>query len=268
MKHLSDLLVLIGVNHYLLIMRYHLIVLVALECCAYMFFPHTARSQQYNSDNYLSKDYGVATLILTYGQRNTMIMNTYSLFPRWEFTFAAYLYNADKDLATDDGYSLSLYAKYMIYENETKSGGLAVKFGTGLDPGLLDGEDRASDGFKSYWMNVPATIPFFANRVSLDLMPGASVTNNFGQDNKTAWAFTYSTRLAIYPFDYAWAAVGEVYGAEGDILAPPEYRVGIRWEPSQHLVVAATYDDEFKGNNGAGFELGIMIFTPSFAKMF
>ena len=38
-----------------------------------------AKGQQFNSDNYLSKPHGVATLILTYGQRNSMLMNTFSL---------------------------------------------------------------------------------------------------------------------------------------------------------------------------------------------
>jgi hypothetical protein len=32
-------------------------------------------------------------------------------------------------------------------------------------------------------------------------------------------------------------------------------------------VLALTYDDEFNGSNGAGFEFGIMLFTPPFAKL-
>ncbi|HSW56462.1 MAG TPA: hypothetical protein VLH59_15360 [Ignavibacteriaceae bacterium] len=75
------------------------------------------QAQQFSSDNYLSKPHGVATIILTYGERNSMLMNTFSLFPRWEFTVALYIYNNDNDPATDDGYLNSLYFKYMIYEN-------------------------------------------------------------------------------------------------------------------------------------------------------
>ena len=84
-------------------------------------------AQQFSSDSWLSKKHGTITLIPTVGQRNAMIMNTYSLFPRWEFTMAAYLYNNDGDPLTDDGYSTSLHAKYMIYENANQTGGIAVK---------------------------------------------------------------------------------------------------------------------------------------------
>ena len=51
-----------------------------------LFFAGATRSQQFNSDNYLSKPAGVATIILTYGQRNSMVMTTFSLVPNWEFT--------------------------------------------------------------------------------------------------------------------------------------------------------------------------------------
>ncbi len=228
-------------------------------------FSHTIQAQQFNSDNYLSKPHGVATIILTYGERNSMYMNTFSLFPRWEFTAAAYIYNNDNDPATDDGYSTSFYAKYMIYENEAKTAGLAVKAGTGLDPGYLDGNDRVNDAFKTYWTNVPITFAFFDNLISWDVMPGASFTKHYGEEDKTVWAFTYSTRLAYYPFNPEWAIVGELYGSEGELGAKPEYRTGLRWEPNQYSVFALTYDDEIGGTNGAGFEFGVMLFTPPFA---
>jgi len=225
------------------------------------------QGQQYNSDNYLSKPHGMATIILTYGQRNSMIMNTFSLFPRWEFTAAAYIYNNDDDPKTDDGHSTSLYAKYMIYENEAKTGGVAVKAGTGLDPGYLDGNDRVNDAFQTFWTNAPITIAFLDNRISWDIMPGASMTRHYGDEDKTVWAFTYSTRLAWYPFNPVFSIVGEIYSSEGELDVPVEYRVGLRWEPSQYSVFAITYDDEFKGSNGAGWEFGVMLFTPPFAKL-
>jgi hypothetical protein len=193
-----------------------------------------------------------------------MIMTTFSLLPRWEFTGAAYLYDKDKDPATDDGYSTSLYAKYMFYENKAKTGGFAVKAGTGLEPGYLNAENRLDDAFRTYWMNAPATVPFFDNRLSWDLMPGASVTRDFGEESSTVWAFTYATRLAWYPTAPTWSVVGEVVGAEGEGTSNPEYRVGLRWEPTQHAVFALTYDDEFGDRTGAGFELGMMLFTPPF----
>ena len=96
-------------------------------------------------------------------------------------------------------------------------------------------------------------------------MPGASVTTDFGPENTTAWVFTYATRLAWYPTTPTWSIVGEVVGAEGEGTAPPEYRVGFRWEPNPHAVFALTYDEEFEGRDGgAGWEIGMMLFSPPF----
>jgi hypothetical protein len=226
----------------------------------------TARAQQFNSDNYLSKPHGVATIILTAGERNTMWMTTFSLFPNWEFTAAAYLYDKDNDRTTEDGYSTSYYAKWMLHENAAKTGGFAVKAGTGVDPGYVSAYGL-EDAFQTYWMNAPVTVPFLDNKVSWDIMPGASLTRNYGADENTALAFTYSTRVAWYPRNMETSLVGEVFGSEGEVRAIPEYKVGVRWEPSQYAVFAVTYGAEFDGPNGAGFEIGVMLFTPPFAKL-
>lgn len=226
-----------------------------------------ALAQQFNSDNYLSKPHGVATIILTAGERNQMWMTTFSLFPRWEFTAAAYLFNEAGDRSTASGYSTSYYAKWMLYENAAKTGGIAVKGGTGLEPGYVNNSVKLEDAFRTYWMNSPLTLPFFDNRLSWDIMPGASLTFDDGDSSETVGAFTYATRLAWYPFNPKLAIVGEVYGAEGGAPAIPEYRVGLRWEPSQHAVFALSYDDEFEGDKGAGVEFGVMLFTPPFAKL-
>jgi hypothetical protein len=222
-------------------------------------------AQQYNSDSWLSKPHGMVTIIPTLGERSSMLMTTYSLFPKWEFTVAMYEYNDDHDPLTDDGYSSSLYAKYMFYQNKKETGGASVKAGTGMFPGTINGEDRAKDAFQTYWVNFPCTIPFFDNKLSWDLMPGTSMTLNHGQDKTTAWGFTYSTRLAWYPLSPLWSLVGEVFGTEGGVTAIPEYKLGFRWEPSQHAVFALTYGQEFAGSSGAGFEFGVMLFTPPFA---
>jgi hypothetical protein len=225
-----------------------------------------AFGQQFNSDNYLSKPHGVATIILTTGERNTMWMTTFSLIPNWEFTAAAYLYDKDDDRTTEDGYSTSYYAKWMLYENAARTGGIAVKAGTGMDPGYISSYGL-EDAFQTYWMNAPLTLPLFDNKVSWDVMPGASVTRNYGADETTAAAFTYSTRLAWYPTDPELAIVGEVFGSEGKTEAIPEYKVGLRWEPNLNVVLALTYGAEFDGPNGAGFEFGVMLFTPPFLKL-
>ncbi len=223
-----------------------------------------ARGQQFNSDNYLSKPQGVATIILTAGERNNMLMTTFSLFQKWEFTLAAYIYNSDRDPTTDEGYSTSYYFKYMLYENKEKTGGIAFKGGTGLEPGLLIDNVGLEDAFKTYWINSPITVPFFKNTLSLDLMPGASYTIDYEDKGNPAWSFTYSTRLGWYPFSPKLALVGEVFGAAGEANTKPEYKAGLRWEPNQYANFALTYGQEFNGDNGAGFELGVMLFTPPF----
>jgi hypothetical protein len=224
-------------------------------------------AQQFNSDSWLSKPHGQMTIIPTFGQRSSMLMNTFSLLPRWEFTMAAYLYNEDQDAKTDDGYSTSFYAKYMIYENKTKTGGFAVKAGTGTFPGTIDPEVREKDAFKTFWMNAPVTFPFFENKLSWDLMPGVSMTRNYGEEETTAWAFTYSTRLAYNPWGPKFSIVAEVFGTEGETGTIPEYKIGPRYDLSQYATFAFTYGQEFGGTNGAGFEIGAMLFTPPFAKI-
>jgi hypothetical protein len=226
-----------------------------------------AHGQQFNSDSYISKPHGMATVILTTGQRNTMFMTTFSLFPKWEFTAAAYIYRNDKDPLTDDGYSTSVYAKYMFYENAEKTGGFAMKAGKGLDPGYLDGNDRVVSASETYWTNAPVTLPFFNNKLSCDLMPGASWTLKHGGEKETVTSFTYSTRLAYYPFNPIWAAVGEIFGSATKLSSHPEYRTGIRYEPNQYVNLAFTYGAKLDGSRGAGWEIGAMLFSPPFLCM-
>lgn len=226
----------------------------------------SVNAQQYNSDSWVSKPHGTITLIPTVGERNTMLMSTFSLFPKWEFTYAVYVYNDDGDPLTDDGYSTSVYAKYMFLENKEKTGGGSVKFGTGMFPGTIKGNDKLSDAFNTYWVNFPFTIPMFKNKLSWDIMPGVSVTRKYQQEEETnALGYTYSTRLAWYPLEPTWAIVGEVFGTEGQVTALPEYKIGFRWEPNQYFTWALTYGEEFAGTEGAGIELGLMIFSPQFA---
>jgi len=233
--------------------------LAGLACPAWT----TVRAQQFNSDNYLSKPAGVSTIILTVGEQSDMVMTTFALIPKWEFTYAVYIMNPDQNLNTDDGYSTSLYFKYMIHENAAKTGGIAVKGGTGLDPGYL-GSVGLEDAFQTWWMNAPVTLPFLNNRISWDLMPGASYTRDKGSNLEVGWAFTYSTRLAWYPKGPKLALVGEVFGGEGDVYTPMEYKAGLRWEPNVYATFALTYGQEFSSSEGAGFQVGMMLFTPPF----
>ena len=239
-------------------LRANLIVLI-------IFLTSQVSGQQFNSDSWLSKPNGTITIIPTLGQRSSMLMNTFSLINKWEFTMAAYLYNNDNDPATNDGYSTSFYVKYMFYENAAQTGGAAVKVGTGTFPGTIDPEVRVKDAFKTFWMNAPVTFSLFHDKISWDLMPGSSVTINYGDNKTAAWAFTYSSRVAWYPFSPKLSFVGEVFGSAGETGTLPEFKVGPRYEPNQYAVFALTYGQEFGGNNGAGFEIGVMLFTPPFA---
>ena len=236
----------------------------AIIFCVIVLACNLAQGQQYNSDNYLSKPCGTSTIILTYGQRSDIIMTTFSLFRNWEFTTAVYIYNKDNNPNTADGYSTTFYFKWMLYENPAQTGGIAFKGGTGLYPGLQNDSVSLGNAFKSYWVNAPLTLPFFKNKLSWDIMPGASYTTKYGTEGNPAWGFTYSTRLAYYPFSPKLSLVGEVFGAAGQAFSKPEYKVGLRWEPNQYAVFAVTYGQEFKGSEGAGLEIGIMLFTPPF----
>lgn len=229
--------------------------------CIAILFSSLALGQQYSSDSWLSKPYGTMTVIPTIGQTSSMLMTTYSLFPKWEFTMAFWIYDHDRDVSTDDSYTTSIYAKYMFYQNKAETGGSSVKFGTGLDPGVLT--EDGIDAFQSYWVNFPTTIPLFNNKLSWDIMPGVS-TNIQNGNNSIATSFTYTTRLAWYCFGPKLAIVGEIFGSEGQTINNPDYRIGLRWEPGPHAAFAVTYSEEFAGSSGAGFEFGIMLFSPPF----
>jgi hypothetical protein len=253
------------IRYYLLERISNAKIITVIISCSMVMTVNKSTAQQFNSDSWLSKKHGTITIIPTFGQRNSMLMNTYSLIPKWEFTMAAYLYNHDDNAATNDGYSTSFYVKYMFYENKEKTGGAAVKVGTGLFPGNLDEEEAVKDAFKTYWVNAPVTLPFMKNRLQWDIMPGASMTRDYGSQQTTAVSFTYSTRLAWYPFNDKGSIVSELFGVMGTAATVPEYKIGFRWEPNQYAVFALTYGNEINGHNGAGFEFGIMLFTPPFA---
>ena len=224
-----------------------------------------AEAQQFNSDNYITMPHGTFTFLLTYGQHYSTIIGTASLFPGWEFNVGSTNYRKDVETNTTDHFSTTLYVKHMFYENKSKTGGWAVMGGTGTYPGYLEA-GTVTDSFKSYWVSAPITFPFFNNTLSWDIMPGVTVNLNQGNKDETAWSFTYSTRLAVYKIIPRSAIVGEVFGAEGKGGSKPQFKVGVRWE-SEHVVIAATYGAALDGSQGAGFEIGCMLFSPPFLKL-
>jgi hypothetical protein len=152
----------------------------------------------------------------------------------------------------------------MFWQNDAKTGGGAVKAGIGMKPSYTLESVTYQAGSHTFWTNAPITLPFFDNRLSWDLMPGASATLSYPRDGDVAWAFTYSSRLAWYPFSPKLALVGEVYGAAGGATVSPDYRAGLRWEPDVYTNIALTYGGKFDGGQGTGVEIGIMLFSPPF----
>lgn len=222
-------------------------------------------AQQFNSDNYWTAPHGVFTFVATYGQNYSMMMGVAALFPNWEFNIGQYLYKKDIETGTTDHFSTTVYLKHMFYENAAKTGGWAVMGGTGIYPAYLQA-GTVTQSFKSYWICAPVTFPFFDNTLSWDIMPGAAVNLNYGSEKDTAWSFTYSSRLAVYKIIPHSCLVGEVFGAEGKGGSKPQFKVGVRWE-SEHVVVAGTFGAAFDGSQGAGFEIGVMLFSPPFLKL-
>ncbi len=222
------------------------------------------KAQQFNTDNYVAMPYGMATFCITVGQRNALVLPSFSLARNWEFFIGANLIWDDEDRNAEDHFQTILYAKYMIYENPAKNAGLAVSFGTGGFPGYQQ-KDQRMGSFRNYYIYTPVTVPLFNNTLSWDLNPGVLTDVNGGVDqDELEWGFTYSTRLAIYKVIPNTAIVGEVYGSVGKISAKLEFNAGLRWEPYDQLNVSLTWGSSTDGSRGPGFQLGVLIYAPKF----
>ena len=237
-----------------------IIVLVLFLCSSTIIY-----AQQFNTDNYLTMPHGTGTFVLTTGERNSGMVSSFALIENFEFFAQVFLF---RDGRVDDypqHFTTTVYAKYMFWVNEAKTGGAAVFLGFGRSPGSY-----TQDGYlplhKNYWTALPVTIPLFNNTISWDIMPGALVDLDYGNNKETAWGFTYSTRVAIYKVIPQTAIVGEFYGTEGKAYSKPEYKVGLRWEPNSYIVPAISYGGSFDGSLGAGLEIGVIIFSPQFLK--
>lgn len=220
-----------------------------------------ATAQQFNSDNWWVLPERTTMGVTSLGQHYSSMYLGYGFMPGWEVDVAATLYPAD-DLGSTAHYSTTAFVKRLLYENESSTGGAAVMAGIGQGPGYYDSGVLLQD-FESYWLAVPVTFPLFDNQLSWDVMPGGSWSTDFDQQGSYAGAFTYSSRMALYGVIPESSIVAEVFGAEGEAYAAPQYKAGVRWE-SEYLVLALTYGDGLNGNDGAGLELGLMFLTPPF----
>lgn len=221
-----------------------------------------AEAQQFNSDNYLSMPHGTGTFVLTHGESYSTLLNSFALFPSWEFFAGATLYWTETERSTDS-FSTTLFVKKMFYENEAKNGGFAVMGGTGGFPGYLQGGE-ITGSFHTYWIAAPLSLPLLKGKLLWDVMPGGVYYSEYGLTRKEASAFTWSTRAALYGVVPQSAIVGELFGAEGEAEAEAQFKVGLRWEPSEHFVAAVTYGAGLDGSQGAGWEVGVMMFSPPF----
>ena len=226
----------------------------------------SVKAQQFNTDNYLTMPHGTGTFVLTAGQRNSGFVNSFALLPRWEFFAQGTLYWSNESEQIPQHFTTNLYAKYMPYENEEKTAGVGVFLGYGVSPSYYDRTELLAR-HTNFWTAVAATIPFFDNMISWDIMPGGMVDFDYGNNKKTAWGFTYSTRIAVYKIIPQSAIVGEIYGTTGELHSEAEYRIGIRWEPNNTVIPAITYGTGVEGSPGPGFEIGVMIFSPPFLKL-
>jgi len=220
-------------------------------------------SQQFNSDNYLSMPKGTGTFCPTAGQRNSTLLMSFALIDRFEFFAQGNLYRDYRDEQIPQHFTTTVYGKYMFWKNEANTGGGGVFLGFGQSPGYYN-ETQFTEFHKNIWTAVPITIPFLNNMFSWDIMPGAMVDFDYGNNKESAFGFTWTTRLAIYRIIPKTAIVGELYGTNGEVYSKPEYKVGLRWEPNDFIIPAITYGACLDGTTAAGFEIGVVIYTPQY----
>ena len=222
-------------------------------------------AQQFNSDSYLTMPHGIATIIVTSGERNETMYLAFALLPRFELNVTTSLFWDNSSEFQTNRFTTNIFGKYMFWVNKQNNGGAAATLGIGKSPGYFT-ESAYSAFHQNYWTAFPVTFPLFNNTLSWDIMPGALVDFDHGNDKQAAWGFTYSSRLAIYKVIPKTAIVGEIYGTEGQVYSKAEFRAGLRWEPNSWIVAAATYGAAIDGTKASGFELGVMIFTPQFLR--
>ena len=218
-----------------------------------------AHAQQFAGDNQWVAPHGVGTFAATAGEEYAQLYAIAALIPEWEFNLQINWYYDDPRDETGSYTAVNVYAKRRLWENDAETQGYSVVFGTGAYPEHLEHGTVAS-AFQSWWAMVTATYGFLDDAMLLDILPGASVNLDESQTGETAWAFTYSSRLAVYGVVPQSALVGEVFGSAGEASAKPAYRVGVRWE-SPRWIVAGTYSAAFDGSPFAGFEVGVIAFT-------
>ena len=233
--------------------------LILVLCLGSLVWGKPANAQQFAGDNQWVAPYGVSTFVATVGEEYSQLYAVSALVPEWEFNLQFTRFEDDPVNGIDAYTSTNIYAKRRLYENEAGNAGYAVLGGTGLFPEHLE-RGETTDALESWWLTGVATYAFADGRLLWDILPGVTLNTEYGDQEETAWGFTYTSRVAIYDIVPQSAVVAEVFGTAGEAKADPAYRFGVRWE-SKKWIVAATYSDAFDGDGGAGFELGIVYLT-------
>lgn len=224
---------------------------------------YAANAQQFNTDNHVTMPLGSANSCITYGPRSATILPSVGLFQNWEVFLGAVLVHKDETKQIEDHFSTLIFAKWMFYHTEDYSSGASLTFGTGANPSYHT-NDKPVNSFTNYYAYGDYTFTLFNKTISWDLNPGVQlIYDNKGSD-EYSWSFTYSTRVAIYKIIPKTAIVGEVYGAEGESPSNLEYKIGLRYEPNNKVIPAITYGNSTDGSRGPGFEIGVIIVSPSF----
>ena len=218
-----------------------------------------AWAQQFNSDNQWVAPHGVASLVLTVGQEYSTAFAVAALLPETEFNVGVTRFGQDAQHRTDAHYSVAVYVKRRLKQNDAGTGGWAVMGGTGVSPSYLE-EGKVTDTFRSWWANAVYTVPFRHGQVQWDLLPGFLVNLDKDQTGQNAVGMTWSSRVAVYKLIPKLTVVGEAFGTIGEAYAEPSYRTGLRWE-SPRVILAATYGNSFTGSGSPRFELGFMLLT-------
>jgi hypothetical protein len=216
-------------------------------------------AQQFNSDNWWVVPHGTGTGVATLGENYSTMYLGYGFAPTWEVDMGYTLYDEDPVTETAARYSSTAYVKHLVYENQAKTGGVSVMGGIGQSPSYYQSGLKTRE-LESYWAAFPVTVPFLDNAISWDIMPGVTYNREYGETEETATGFSYSSRVVIYKIIPQSAIVGEVFGASGDAEAEDQYKIGVRWE-TKYVVTALTYGDGLEGNEGGGWELGIVVLT-------
>ena len=224
-----------------------------------------SQAQQFNTDNYLTMPHGTTTILLTNGGRNAGTAASFALAPRWEFFAQAFMFWENEEELSPQHFNILAYAKYMFWVNKENNGGGGAFLGFGKSPGYWQNTEFLKTQ-KNVWTAIPITLPLFKNTISWDIMPGAIFDWSNSDSGDPAWGFTYSTRVGVYKIIPKTAIVGEVYGTSGSAYSKPEYKIGLRWEPNNTIVPAITYGRALDGTPGAGLEIGVVIFSPTFLK--